>query len=95
MDEKRIRQIAEEVATANLTNANFTSIASSTAVDSEGHEALRIIIIIKPGAETKIKGDAALDTLVGIQNRLHKEGEERFPLVEFATEKELSQGGDT
>jgi len=95
LDEKRIRQIAQEVATANLTPANFSSIASSTATDSEGHEALRIVIIIKPGAEAKIKGDAALDTLVEIQNRLRKEGEDRFPLVEFATKKELSASGDT
>ena len=95
LDEKRIREIAQEAATANLTSANFTSIASSTATDSEGHEALRIVIVIKPGAETKIEGDAALDTLVEIQNRLRKEGEERFPLVEFATEEELSATGDT
>jgi len=36
LQEKKIRQIAEDVATANLFSANFTSIASSTAVDSEG-----------------------------------------------------------
>ena len=94
LDEKRIRQIAQEVATANLTSANFSSIASSTAIDSEGHEALRIVIVIKPGAEAKIKGDTALDTLVEIQDRLRKKGEKRFPLVEFATKKELSESGD-
>ena len=87
LDEKRIRQIVQQVATANLTSANFSSIASSSATDSEGHEALRIVIVINPGAEAKINGDAALDTLVGIQDQLRKEGEERFPLVEFATKK--------
>lgn len=95
LNEKRIREIAQEVATANLTSANFSSIASSTAIDSEGHEALRIIIVIKPGAETKIKGDAALDTLVQIQDRLRKEGEERIPLVEYATKEELRERGDS
>ena len=95
LDEKRIRQIAQEVATANLSSSNFTSIASSTAIDSEGHEALRITIIIKPNAESKIKGDAALNTLVQIQDRLRKEGEERFPFVEYATQKELNQRGDS
>jgi 2-methylisocitrate lyase-like PEP mutase family enzyme len=94
LDEKRIRQIAQEVATANLSSANFTSIGSSTAVDSEGHEALRITIVIKPGAASKIDGDAALDTLVQIQDRLRKEGEERFPIVEYATAEELSESSD-
>jgi hypothetical protein len=95
LDEKRIQQIAREVATANLTSANVSSIASSTAIDSEGHEALRITIVIKPGAEVKIKGDAALDTLVQIQDRLRKAGEERFPIVEYATKKELSESGNS
>jgi len=93
LDEKKIRQIAEEVATANLSSANVSSIASSTAVDSEGHDALRITIVIKPGAEAKIQGDAALDTLVQIQDRLRKAGEERLPIVEYATQKELSESG--
>jgi hypothetical protein len=95
LQEKKIRQIAQEVATANLSSANFTSITSSTAVDSEGHEALRIIIVIKPGAASKIEGDAALDTLVQIQDRLRNEGEERFPIVEYATAEELSESGDS
>jgi hypothetical protein len=95
LDEKIIHQIAREVAAANLTSANVSSIASSTAIDSEGHEALRITIVIKPGAEAKIKGDAALDTLVQIQDRLRKAGEERFPIIEYATKKELSESGNS
>jgi hypothetical protein len=93
--EKRIRQIVRQAATANLGSANFTSVINSTATDSTGHEALRITIVIKPGAETKIKGDAALDTVVQIQDRLRKAGEERFPLVEFATTEELRERGNT
>jgi len=93
--EKRIRQIVRQAATANLGSANFTSVISSTATDSTGHEALRITIVIKPGAETKIKSDAALDTVVQIQDRLRKAGEERFPLVEFATTEELRERGNT
>lgn len=93
LDEKRIREIAQEVATANLTTANVSSVSSSAAIDSEGHDALRITIVIKPGSASKIKGDATLDTLVGIQERLRAEGEERFPIVEYATKKELSTSG--
>jgi hypothetical protein len=93
LDEKRIREIVQEVANANLTSANITSVSSSAAVDSEGHDALRITIVIKPGSASKIKGDATLDTLVGIQDRLRAEGEERFPIVEYATKKELSASG--
>ena len=95
LDEKRVRQIAQEVATANLTSANVSSIISSTMIDSEGHEALRIIIVIKPGAEAKITGDAVLDTLVQIQDRLRQAGEQRFPIIEYATKKELAESGNS
>ena len=95
LNEKRIREIAEQVASANSTRANISSVSSSTAIDSEGHDALRITIVINPGSEAKISGDAALDTLVGIQGRLRSDGEERFAIVEYATNEELSAGGDS
>ena len=95
LDEKRIREIAQEVATANLTSANVTSVSSSPTIDMDGHDALRITIVIKPGSESKIKGDAALDTLVGIQKRLRRGGEERLAIVEYATEEELNASGDS
>jgi len=53
---------------------------------------LRITIVIPQGAAARLKGDAVLDTLVDIQNRLRNAGEERFPIVEYATEEELASG---
>jgi len=95
LHEKRIQEIAQEVASAKLTSANVSSVSSSTAIDSEGREALRITIVIKPGSRSRIKGDATLDTLVGIQDRLRSEGEERFAIIEYATKRELSESGDS
>ena len=94
LDEKRIQKIAQEIASANLTSANVSSVSSSSTIDSEGHDALLITIVIKSGSESKIGGDAALDTLVGIKDRLRREGEERLAIVEYATKEELDAGGD-
>jgi len=94
LDEKRIREIAQEVARANLASTNVTSVSSSPTIDLEGHDALRITIVIKSGAESRIGGDAVLDTLVGIKERLRREGEERLAIVEYATREELEAGGD-
>jgi 2-methylisocitrate lyase-like PEP mutase family enzyme len=94
LDEDKIREIAREVASANLATVNVTSVSSSPTIDSEGHDALRITIVIKSGSEFKIGGDAALDTLVGIKSRLRREGEERSAIVEYATKEELDAGGD-
>jgi hypothetical protein len=95
LDETTVIQIARAAATANLTNTAFSKIISEPATDSVGREALRITIVIEPGAATKLKGDAVLDTLVQIQDDLRKAGEERFPIVEYATEKELQESGDS
>ena len=94
LDEKRIQKIAQEIASANLTSANVSSVSSSSTIDSEGHDALLITIVIKSGSESKIGGDAALDTLVGIKDRLRRKGEERLAIVEYATKEELDAGGD-
>jgi hypothetical protein len=40
-------------------------------------------------------GRPILDTLVQIQDRLREAGEERFPIVEYATEEELAESGDS
>jgi hypothetical protein len=53
------------------------------------------MIVINSGSEARISGDAALDTLVGIQDRLRREGEERFAIVEYATDEELNAVGDS
>jgi hypothetical protein len=50
--------------------------------------------VIESGAESRIGGDAALDTLVGIKDLLRREGEERLAIVEYATKEELEAGGD-
>lgn len=93
LENNKVSEIVREVATANLTSKSIQDILIEPATDSEGHEALRITIVITPGAVLKLKGDAVLDTLVDIQRRLLEAGDERFPIVEYATEDELENSG--
>jgi hypothetical protein len=93
LDEKRIHEIAFRVAADNLT-PNFSSVISGSAVDHEGHEILRITIVIGPDAISKIDGDTALNTLVQMQDQLQREGEERFAVIDYATQEELADSGD-
>jgi outer membrane protein assembly factor BamA len=95
LNNRKINQIAKQVATANLSSQNFTTVTTGSTTDSTGNEALQITIVIKPGAETKITGDAALKTLVQMQDKLRKAGEDRFPIIEYATTKELAESGDS
>jgi len=92
LDKTKIDQIAQNIAKANLTTGSVKSVVSSPTVDSEGKDALLIRIVLTPGSSSGIKGDAALDTLTQIQSSLQKQGEERFPIIEY---EELGEGGDS
>ncbi len=91
----KILKIARDAATANLSSSAVSQVLSEPTTDSEGRDALRITIVIKPNALGRLTGDAALDTLVEIQSNLRQAGEERFPIVEYSTESELLESGDS
>jgi type IV secretory pathway VirJ component len=95
IENERVAEIAAQIATANL--ASVSAAKSEATVDSEGRDALKITIVLMPGSTASIesKADAVLDTLVQIKNRLQEEGEERFPIVEYATQEELDESGDS
>jgi hypothetical protein len=91
----QISEITEEVARAKLTPKVVKQVLAEPTTDSEGHEALRVTIVIEPGAAIKLNGDLILDTLVQVQDRLYEAGEDRFPIVEYATQDELEASGDS
>ena len=95
LDPVKISKIVEKVATSNLTPEIVEGVLAEPAIDSEGQEALRITIVIKPGAAVRLNGDAVLDTLVQIQDRLREAGELRFGIVEYATKAELEASDDS
>jgi hypothetical protein len=91
----KINKIAQDAAAANLTSSAISRVFSEDAIDSQGKDALRITIVINPDSIGKLTGDAVVDTLVGIRDRLRQAAEERFPIVEYSTEEELQESGDS
>lgn len=90
----KVSEIVKRVASANLTSSAVRAVMSEPTTDSQGADAWRVTIVIEPGSEDRLKGDAVLTTLVEIQDRLQAEGEDRFAFVEYATMEELEQSGD-
>jgi hypothetical protein len=84
-----INQIVRDATARNFGPKIVEMIDTQLTIDSEGHDALHIRIALAPGVATKLTGDAALDTLVEIQDRLRDAGDERFPILEYGTEDEL------
>jgi hypothetical protein len=90
IDLERVSQISTDVAKANLGPQNVLRVVSEPTTDSEGTEALRLLIVMAPGLDEAVSDNAVVDTLVQIVDRLRDAGEERFPIIEYATEEELA-----
>ena len=59
-------------------------------VDSQGDEALRVTLVLDPEAVDRITGDQALDVLVDIKRAVRAAGDERLPIIYYATEEDLA-----
>jgi len=91
LDTKQIDEIAKVAARANLSHASVVSVRSQTATDSAGDAALRITIELTPGSTSSISGEAVVKTLSQIWDRLQEAGDDRFPIIEYATSDELKE----
>jgi hypothetical protein len=90
LDMETIKQFSTEIAKANFGPDNVVRVESEPTTDSTGKEALGLLIVIAPGVAENFTGDDVVDTLVQISARLQKAGDERLPIIGYATEEELA-----
>jgi hypothetical protein len=88
-----VARIAEEVAREQLGTENVVRTSAEPMIDWTGAEGWRVLIVLAPAAVERISGDATLDNLSLLQERLQEAGEQRFGFVEYATEEELAEEG--
>jgi hypothetical protein len=91
-DEARDRLIQQALVSVLGTN-NVVRVENQPTTDSLGREALRVIVVLRPGAARRLENGAPLDALVSLQKRLGDMGDQRTPLIEYATEAELADYG--
>lgn len=95
LEADKISQIVSEVVQANTTPTSVRSVRTEPTTNSEGEDALRITVVITPDAVKQLEAVSGLDALVQVQDRLWESGEQRFPIIEYATEEELEDIGDS
>lgn len=78
---------------AELGPQSLVSVAWEPTTDSQGQDALKIAVVIAPGGVRKLQAGAGLDALVRVRHRLEQMGDDRIPLIEYATEAELQESG--
>ena len=93
----RAPEIIREVVQANLSDAGLTDTLIQPAIDSEGDDAFRITILLDPSSTsgTGAAPGKVLDTVLQVQNRLLEEADERFPIVEYATTREIEDSAES
>ena len=89
-----MNRIVGRAASASLGKARVHNACTEPATDSEGNEALRVVVV-EGGASRETSGECARDAIVRIASDLRKSGEDRFPTVEFATADEVASSDDT
>ncbi len=95
LNPEQISRIVSEVVAANTSPDSVRAVTSEPATAFEGEEAVRITIVVTPDAVAHLEAGPAGDTVVQIMERLRNAGEERFPILQYATKEELEQVGDS
>lgn len=89
-----LQNLAKTIVRKRLPSVQLDDVQTESMTGSDGEAVLRITLILTPASVDAISGDDALKLLVDIRDGLSREGEERFPIVEYATADDLDDGSD-
>jgi hypothetical protein len=95
LNKDEIATITKAAAATTLGSESLVDVANTAITDSTGHDALKITIVVTPGSTDSITGETVLRTLGEISARLQEAGEERLPIVYYATQEELAESDDS
>ncbi len=91
--EDAFAKLIQQALVSELGAENVVRVEYEPAIGSQGQDALKITVVIAPGAVKKLSKGASLDALVRLQARLSEMRENRTPIIEYATEAELAHDG--
>ena len=70
---------------------NVARVEYEPTTDSQGHDALKITVVITPGSAKELAKWAPLSALVRLHKRLGEMRQNRTPIIHYATESELAE----
>jgi hypothetical protein len=90
-----VNQVVIRAVSASLVNESviLSRVISQPTTDSVGHDALNVTIVFSDASQ-ELNGRGAVDIIVRVQRELENAGDERFPIIEFATEDEMASNVD-
>ena len=91
---EEIERIAREVVDANTAPDTVVSVSSMPSLDWTGDPILKVSIEIRTDKQSLLSGRAPLNILTQLSDRLVDAGEDRFPIIDYATTEEREAAGD-
>jgi hypothetical protein len=89
-----LQELARRIVHNRVPSVHLDDVLTENFTSSDGEDALRITLVLTPESVDAISGEDALKLLVDIRNGLVGAGEERFPIVEYATPEDLAEEAD-
>ena len=80
-----LQALAKSIVRKSTPAIELEDVVTEDVTSSEGEDALRITLILSPSSADAISGEDALKLLVDIREALNRGGEDRLPIVEYAT----------
>lgn len=89
LDDPQIQKLMKQIAAGVIPANQLLEVRSEPMLDSEGQDALRITLVLTDEAAKTLTGSQAVLLLTDIHDSLLNVGDERFPLLYYATPSDL------
>jgi hypothetical protein len=94
LEAPQIQKLMRQVAAGILPTRSLLEVRSEAAQDSEGHEALKITLVLAEDAIDGLRPDQLVGLFREVRDCLLQKGDERFPLLSYATPTDIESGAD-
>ncbi len=91
LNDPQLRKLTGDIVHGRLPAVELLRVLTEPTTDSEGNDALRITLVLTHEAVDSLTGEQTLKLLVDIQQAILGQGDERFPIIEYATEDDLRE----
>jgi hypothetical protein len=89
LNDPEIQKLMKRMAAGVIPGNQLLEVRSEPTVDSGGKDAVRITLVVSDDAVSMLSGDQLANLLVDVHDCFLNEGDERFPLIYFATPSDL------
>jgi len=92
---KEIERITMQAAADTIGARHIVHAVVKPATNAAGEDALGITMVVKPSAHQALLAGKSLDMLVQILEKLGAMEDDRWPIISYATEKDLALDVDS